>query len=54
MKAAIKNAGISAAEIDYINAHGTSTPVGDEIELAAVHRLVGNAAPQEPDARVLP
>ena len=44
MKAAIKNAGISAAEIDYINAHGTSTPVGDEIELAAVHRLVGNAA----------
>jgi 3-oxoacyl-[acyl-carrier-protein] synthase II len=44
MKAAIKSAGISAAEIDYINAHGTSTPVGDEIELAAVHRLVGNAA----------
>ena len=44
MKAAIKNAGISAAEIDYINAHGTSTPVGDEIEPAAVHRLVGNAA----------
>src|SRR6266566_7035886 len=44
MRAAIKNAGISAAEIDYINAHGTSTPVGDEIELGAVHRLVGNAA----------
>ena len=44
MKAAIKNAGISPAEIDYINAHGTSTPVGDEIELGAVHRLVGNAA----------
>src|SRR5919198_346609 len=44
MKAAIKKAGISAAEIDYINAHGTSTPVGDEIELGAVHRLVGNAA----------
>src|ERR671936_2333810 len=44
MKAAIKKAGISAAEIDYINAHGTSTPVGDEIELDAVHRLVGNAA----------
>src|SRR5215211_1969918 len=42
MKAAIKNAGISPAEIDYINAHGTSTPVGDEIELGAVHRLVGN------------
>ena len=43
MNAAIKRAGVSAAEIDYINAHGTSTPVGDEIELAAVHRLAGNA-----------
>src|SRR5207249_6880477 len=43
MDAAIKRAGISAAEIDYINAHGTSTPVGDEIEIGAVHRLVGNA-----------
>src|SRR5262249_33077232 len=36
MNAAIKRAGISAGEIDYINAHGTSTPVGDEIELGAV------------------
>ena len=44
MHAAIARAGISAAEIDYINAHGTSTPLGDEIELAAVQRLVGNAA----------
>jgi 3-oxoacyl-[acyl-carrier-protein] synthase II len=44
MHAAIKRAGISAGEIDYINAHGTSTPLGDEIELGAVHRLVGNAA----------
>jgi 3-oxoacyl-[acyl-carrier-protein] synthase II len=44
MNAAIRRAGISPAEIDYINAHGTSTPVGDEIELSAVHRLVGNAA----------
>jgi 3-oxoacyl-[acyl-carrier-protein] synthase II len=44
MKSAIRRAGISASEIDYINAHGTSTPVGDEIELDAVQRLVGNAA----------
>jgi 3-oxoacyl-[acyl-carrier-protein] synthase II len=44
MTAAIKRAGISPAEIDYINAHGTSTPLGDEIELNAVHRVVGNAA----------
>ena len=44
MKAAIARAGISPAEIDYINAHGTSTPLGDEIELGAVQRLVGNDA----------
>jgi 3-oxoacyl-[acyl-carrier-protein] synthase II len=46
MQAALRRAGISPAEIDYINAHGTSTPVGDEIELKAVQRLVGNAAGQ--------
>ena len=44
MTAAIKRAGIQPGEIDYINAHGTSTPMGDEIELGAVQRLVGNAA----------
>jgi 3-oxoacyl-[acyl-carrier-protein] synthase II len=44
MKAAIKRAGIQAGEIDYINAHGTSTPLGDEIELGAVERVVGNSA----------
>ena len=44
MVAAVKRAGIDPADIDYINAHGTSTPMGDEIELAAVERLFGNAA----------
>src|SRR3954452_9273046 len=44
MNAAIKRAGIQPGEIDYINAHGTSTPLGDEIELGAVERVVGNAA----------
>jgi 3-oxoacyl-[acyl-carrier-protein] synthase II len=44
MQASMKRAGISADDIDYINAHGTSTPMGDEIELGAVQRLVGNAA----------
>jgi 3-oxoacyl-[acyl-carrier-protein] synthase II len=44
MKAAVKRAGIAPADIDYINAHGTSTPLGDEIELRAVERLMGNSA----------
>ncbi len=44
MRAAIKRADIDLAEIDYINAHGTSTPMGDEIELAAVERLFGDAS----------
>jgi 3-oxoacyl-[acyl-carrier-protein] synthase II len=44
MAMALKRAKVSAADVDYINAHGTSTPVGDEIELAAVERLLGNHA----------
>jgi 3-oxoacyl-[acyl-carrier-protein] synthase II len=44
MQAALKRAGISIGDVDYINAHGTSTPLGDEIELGAVQRLAGNAA----------
>jgi 3-oxoacyl-[acyl-carrier-protein] synthase II len=44
MRAALKRAGITPGQIDYINAHGTSTPVGDEIELNAVQRLVGEDA----------
>jgi 3-oxoacyl-[acyl-carrier-protein] synthase II len=44
MTSALKRAGISASDLDYINAHGTSTPLGDEIELAAAQRLLGNSA----------
>ena len=44
MNAAIRRAGITAGDLDYINAHGTSTPLGDEIELGAVQKLVGNSA----------
>ena len=44
MTAALRRAGVAPGDIDYINAHGTSTPLGDEIELKAVQRLVGNAA----------
>jgi 3-oxoacyl-[acyl-carrier-protein] synthase II len=44
MQMALKRAGFAPADIDYINAHGTSTPLGDEIELRSVERLFGNAA----------
>ena len=44
MRAAIERAGIEPGEIDYVNAHGTSTPLGDEIELSAVERLFGEDA----------
>ncbi|TRO91462.1 beta-ketoacyl-ACP synthase II [Glycocaulis profundi] len=44
MQAALKSAGMTGADIDYVNAHGTSTPKGDELELKAVERLFGDGA----------
>ncbi len=44
MKAALKNGHVDVAEIDYVNAHGTSTPLGDDLELDAVERLFGDHA----------
>ncbi|MCL4169117.1 UNVERIFIED_CONTAM: hypothetical protein GTU68_032725, partial [Idotea baltica] len=44
MEAALKRAQITSADVDYVNAHGTSTPLGDEIELGAVSRLSGEHA----------
>ena len=43
MEAAMKRSGLNVSDVDYINAHGTSTPLGDVIELGAVQRLFGDA-----------
>jgi len=44
MKAALRDAGLTPADVQYVNAHGTSTPMGDDIELSAVERMFGDAA----------
>ncbi len=44
MKAALKNGGLAPSDIQYVNAHGTSTPLGDDLELEAVERFFGDAA----------
>ena len=44
MRAALRNAGMAPSDIHYVNAHGTSTPLGDDLELEAVERLFGDSA----------
>jgi 3-oxoacyl-[acyl-carrier-protein] synthase II len=44
MKAAFKSGGLSAADVQYVNAHGTSTPMGDDLELEAVENMFGDSA----------
>jgi 3-oxoacyl-[acyl-carrier-protein] synthase II len=44
MKAAFKNGKLTPADVQYVNAHGTSTPMGDDLELEAVENMFGDAA----------
>jgi 3-oxoacyl-[acyl-carrier-protein] synthase II len=44
MKAALRNGGMTVDQIQYVNAHGTSTPLGDDLELEAVERMFGDSA----------
>ncbi len=44
MRAAFRNGGLAASDVQYVNAHGTSTPMGDDLELEAVERFFGDSA----------
>jgi 3-oxoacyl-[acyl-carrier-protein] synthase II len=46
MRMALERGGLEASEVDYVNAHGTSTPAGDPVEIGAVRQLVGDRAPR--------
>lgn len=46
MRAALARGGLDASEVDYVNAHGTSTPAGDPVEIGAIRQLVGERAPR--------
>ena len=46
MKMALRDSGLNPEEIQYVNAHGTSTPMGDELETQAIHRVFGDHAPR--------
>jgi 3-oxoacyl-[acyl-carrier-protein] synthase II len=46
MRAALERGGLDASEVDYVNAHGTSTPAGDPVEIGAIRQLVGERAPR--------
>jgi len=48
MQAALDDAGVTSGQVDYINAHATSTPIGDVVETKAIKQMFGERAPEIP------